>query len=381
MSEPPDQPVEPPSEPPQYTKYRSRPRLLSRGAADPIADLRARERAPAGGAPGPTRRRFALPWRRPGARPGRRITWQRVLGWVALAIAGWVLLSFVLFLISAQLRSGEVSDETKAALDDAGYPLTSPNNILVLGSDQRVEGTKEPGAATEGPSRSDSIMLLRVGGGHSSRLSIARDTLVDIPGHGTDKINAAYAYGGAALSIQTIRQYLGIEINHVIEVDFENFPKLIDALGGITYRGGCVLSRINGGDRNGGYTLRLKKGSSHLDGEQALALARTRKNECAPEETDLDRAKRQQQVLSAMKDKLATPGGLLGIPYGSFYRLPLVGWRAPAAFRSDMGGLQLTGVFGALAVGGTPKTEVLGTLSGVVPEEQRDAAVARFLKG
>jgi LCP family protein required for cell wall assembly len=386
MSDRPDPPAEPPArpapDPPQYTKYRARPRLLSRGGAEPISDLRRRTGGPEGamGAPpGAPRRRFGLPGRRPGA--ARRLTWQRVLGWALAAIAGWILLSFVLFLISAQLQAGKVSDATKAALDGAGFPLTSPNNILVLGSDQRAAGTKEPGASTEGPSRSDSIMLLRVGGGKSSRLSIARDTVVEIPGHGSDKINAAYAYGGAALSIQTIRQYLGIEINHVIEVDFENFPGLVDALGGITYEGGCVLSRINGGERNGGTTLRLKRGTSHLDGDQALALARTRKNECAPAETDLDRARRQQAVLSAMKDNLATPGGLLGIPNGAFYRLPLVGWRAPRAFTTDMGGLQLSGVFGALAIGGTPKTEVLGTLSGIVPDEEKNAAVARFLRG
>jgi LCP family protein required for cell wall assembly len=382
--EPPDAPPpEPPDAPPQYTKYRARPRLLSRGAG--VSDLRRPASGDRSGAPDAERapRRLGalrLPARRPPA-GGSRLTVGRVLRYVLLAIVGWLLLSFALFLVSAQLQSGKVSQETKAALDDAGYPLTSANNILVLGSDQRPEGTGEPGASTSGPSRSDSIMLLRVGGGASSRLSIARDTVVEIPGHGTDKINAAYAYGGAALSIETVKAYLGVEVNHVIEVDFENFPKLIDALGGITYDGGCVLSRINGGERNGGYTLRLKKGSNHLDGEEALALARTRKNECAPEETDLDRARRQQEVLSGMKDKLATPSGLLGIPHGAFYRLPLVGWRAPRAFTTDMGGLQLSGVFGALAIGGTPKTEVLGTLSGVVPEAERDAAVQRFLKG
>lgn len=381
-----------PEEPPQYTKYRARPRFLQRGAGS-ISDLR-RPAAPTG-AGGSLRDRLESLRRRrargaaartpdaPGAPTARarRLTWRRALAYALAAAAGWVALSFVLFLISAQLQAGGVSDETKAALDDAGFPLTSPNTILVLGSDQRSEATAEPGSSTEGPSRSDSIMLLRVGGGASSRLSIARDTIVEIPGHGADKINAAYAYGGAALSIETIRQYLGIEINHVIEVDFENFPKLVDALGGITYEGGCVLSRINGGTRNGGFTLRLKKGKSHLDGMEALALARTRKNECAPQETDLDRARRQQEVLSGMKDKLTTPGGLFGIPHGSFWRLPLVGWRAPRAFKTDMGGLQLTGVFGALAIGGSPKTEVLGTLSGIVPEEQKNAAVRRFLKG
>jgi len=359
---PPRGPAAPPAdEPPQYTKYRARPRLLPSRGGDRLAP------APApGAAEKPPRRR-------------RRLSWKRALVYLVLAGLAWVLVSFLTFMLSAQIQSGKVSDETKAALSDAGYPLTSANTILVLGSDQRAKGTKEPGASTEGPSRSDSILLLRVGGGHSGRLSIARDTIVDIPGHGRGKINAAYAYGGAALSIRTIRQYLGIPINHVIEVDFENFPKLIDAMGGITFEGGCVVSRINGGARNGGYTLRLRKGKSHLDGEQALALSRTRKNLCNPREDDLTRARRQQKVLAAMKSKMTTPWGLAGVPHGSFYRLPLVAWQTPRAFRSDMGGPTLLGVFGAMATGGSPTVSVLGTPSGVVPDELKQRMVERFV--
>jgi hypothetical protein len=154
-----------PDAPPQYTKYRARPRLLPRRGGDEIADLRRSDG-------------------RPPRTGGRRWTWKRVLKWAAIAVVAWIALSVVLFFVSAQIQSGKVSDETKQALDDAGYPLGSANNILVLGSDQREEGTKEPGADPSGPSRADSIMLLRVGGGHNSRLSIARDTLVDIPGHG-----------------------------------------------------------------------------------------------------------------------------------------------------------------------------------------------------
>jgi len=360
--------------PPSYTKYRSRPRLLPRREGDAIAELRRHAGRGDGGAR-PPRRGLRIPGTR------KPWTWGRVLRWVVGLFLGWILLSLVLFLVSAQIQAGDVSDETKAALDDGGFPLWSATNVLVLGSDRRTEGNAEPGASTSGPSRSDSIMLLRVGGGHNSRLSIARDTIVDIPGHGAGKINAAYAYGGAPLAIETVRQYLGIEINHVIEVDFERFPGLIDALGGVTYEGKCVFSKINGGRRNGGFTLRLRRGKTHIDGEQALALARTRKNLCRPQETDLDRALRQQFLLTAMKDKLTTPGGLFGIPHGAFYRLPLVGWRTPRAFQSDMSGPTLAAVFAAMAIGGGSETHVLGTLSGVVPESEKDAAVEAFLEG
>jgi LCP family protein required for cell wall assembly len=353
--------------PPSYTKYRARPRLLPRRQTDALAELRERR---GGGGDG----------RAPVVHGRRRWTWQRALKWVVIAFFGWIALSVVLFLLSAQIQSGKTSDETRAALDDAGFPLTSANNILILGSDQRVKGTKEPGASTSGPSRSDSMMLLRIGGGHNSRLSIARDTVVDIPGHGRSKINAAYAYGGAPLAIETVKQYLGVEVNHVIEVNFERFPGLINALGGVTYEGKCVVSKINGGNANGGYTLRLKKGSTHINGDQALALARTRKNLCRPQETDLDRAARQQFLLSAMKDKLTSVGGLFGVPNGAFYRLPLIGWRTPRAFTSDMNGFTLGGVFAAMGTSGSPTTQVLGTLSGEVPEAEKDAAVQKFLR-
>ncbi len=356
--------------PPSYTKYRSRPRLLPRRQGDAIAELRDR----GGAGPGDGRRgRMRVPGR-------GRWTWQRVLKWVVIALFGWIALAVALFFVSAQIQAGQMSGATKDALDGAGFPLVTPNNILILGSDQRVKGTKEPGASTSGPSRSDSIMLLRIGGGHNSRLSIARDTVVDIPGHGASKINAAYAYGGAPLAIETVKQYLGVEVNHVIEVNFERFPGLVNALGGVTYEGKCVVSKINGGNANGGYTLRLKKGSTHINGDQALALARTRKNLCRPQETDLDRAARQQFLISAMKDKLTSFGGLFGIPNGAFYRLPLIGWRTPRAFTSDMNGFTLGGVFAAMATSGSPTTQVLGTLTGIVPQSEKDAAVRKFLR-
>ncbi|QEC47478.1 LytR family transcriptional regulator [Baekduia soli] len=385
--------------PPEYTKYRTAPRLLRRGPRDggslldelrrgrgadapPLGGAPAPQPGPAGpGAPppeAPGRRRLPLPWR-----PRRRgpISVGRVVKWIVLAVLGWLALSLVLFLISAQLQQGDLSG--KVSLAGAGYPLTSANTILVLGSDQRTKGSKEPGASTSGPSRSDSIMLMRVGGGRSARLSIPRDTVVDIPGHGRNKINAAYAFGGPALAVQTIEQYLGIKVNHLIEVDFANFPQLIDAMGGIDYEGGCVVSRINGGFKNGGYTLRLKKGKTHIDGKQALALARTRHNDCNARESDLTRARRQQKILSAMKSRLVSPY--------AFPRLPFIAWNTPKALKSDMGGPTLLGLFGALATGGSPPTRILkpdgfeqapGGGAGLhVSDAEKQRDVARFLKG
>ena len=204
---------------------------------------------------------------------------------------------------------------SRACSNPPASPLTSANNILVLGSDKRQKDSREPGADINGPSRSDSIMLIRTGGGHAARLSIPRDTVIEIPGHGLQKINAAYAFGGPALSISVIKHYLGIPINHLVEVNFENFPQLIEAMGGVTYTGGCVVSYLDGGSANGGFTLRLRAGTHHLDGREALALARTRENRCAPQETDLHREERQQALLQDMKGQL--------LSFSSFLRLPL----------------------------------------------------------
>ena len=331
---------------------------------DPLSAERVRESRPRQG------------WR-------ERITPKRVILCLLALIAGWLILSLVLFLLSSHFQRTSPPANVASVLDPAGYPLTSANNILVLGSDRRQKDSKEPGAETTGPGRSDSILLIRTGGGHAARLSIPRDTVVEIPGHGLQKINAAHEFGGPAESISVIRSWLGIPINHLVEVNFENFPALIDAMGGVTYTGGCVVSRLDGGFSQGGYTLRLRAGSHHLNGKQALALARTRENLCAPSETDIQREEHQQALFTAMKSQLLSPS--------SFLRLPLIAWNAPPAIISDMSGPTLLGMFAALAISGTPPTHVLkpsGTITlpdgeqGLtVSEAQRRAAVARFEAG
>ena len=370
----------PPDDRPSYTRYRSRPAWLGGGrSGDALTALRRRE---TGGAPpkGPPRS-GGRPGSRSVHRPRGPVTPGRVVRWLALGLAGWVALSALLFLLSAQIESGKVSGEVDQFLA-GGFPATSKSTVLVLGSDARVKGKAEPGAQTIGaPSRADSILLVRTGAGASGRLSIPRDTVVDIPGHGTNKINAAFALGGAALAVRTVREYLGIDINHVVLVDFANFPQLIDSMGGIDVKTGCVRSEINGGRRNGGQTLRLKAGENHLDGDQALALARTRTNLCRPEENDLTRAKRQQQILAAIKDRAISPW--------TFVRLPWVSWNAPKAIRSDMSGPSLLGLIAHMATVGTGDARILapdGTVrlpdggSGLtVSDEARRRIVGRFL--
>jgi LCP family protein required for cell wall assembly len=352
---------------PEYKLYRSRPKLLQRGRRDGASLLDELRGTP------PDDR---APRRRP------RITVGRVVAWLSIAVVAWLLLSVALFLVSATLHRDQVPASAEAELDGGGVGLTSPQTTLILGSDRRTEGTKEPGASTSGPSRSDSILLMRFGGGHSAKLSIPRDTVVDIPGHGRDKINAAYAIGGPALTVRTVKQYLGVDVDHVFLVNFANFPALIDAMGGIDYTGGCVVSRINGGFRNGGYTLRLRRGTTHIDGRQALALARTRKNECNPREDDRTRARRQQKILSAMKSRVFSVGG--------FLRLPLISWNVPKSVQSDMGGPRLLGYALGLAFNGKAPTRVLKPSGAVrlpnggdaleVSDAEERSEVERFLR-
>jgi LCP family protein required for cell wall assembly len=347
------------SGPPEYKLYRSRRRLRDR-----LVSPGDRWDRLVGG-----RKR-----RPPGAGPrGRRFWVKRTLKWLAIAIVGWILLSVVLFFISAQLNKGLPASAT-AALSHGGNLLTG-STVLVLGSDQRPANEHEPGAV--GPGRSDSILLLHAAFGSVRRLSIPRDSYAQIPGHGAQKINAAFALGGAGLTVRTIEQFLGngLTVNHVVEVSFTDFPKLIDALGGIDVTlKHCVVSRnvFENGD-----VFRLPKGTHHLNGRQALEFSRIRENKCAPNETDIQRAERQQLVLQRMRAKVTS--------FGTFFRLPWVSWDAPRAFRTDMGGFSLGTLFGDLVTGGSGSTHVLKP-SGIGPGDsliispaERQAAVKQLL--
>lgn len=353
---------DPGAPPPEYKVYRSRPGLFDR------------MRSP-GEAWDRLRRNRQLKRRLPGQPQRGKAYWvKRVVKWVVLAAVAWVLLSVVLFFISAQVNKG-LPTSAEQALSGSGN-LLSGSTVLVIGSDQRPAGEHEPGAS--GPSRSDTLMLLRASFGSVRRLSIPRDSYAAIPGHGSQKINAAYAFGGAGLTVKTVENFLGggIRINHVVEVSFQDFPKLIDALGGID----VTLKRcIRSGNvfENTGRRLVLSKGAHHLNGTQALEFSRVRENLCAPNETDIQRAERQQLVLQQMRAK--------ALSIGTFFRLPWVAWDAPKAVRTDMGGLSLGTLITDLVTGGSGTTHVLqpsgigpGT-SLIISPAEKQSAVRDFL--
>jgi LCP family protein required for cell wall assembly len=318
--------------PPEYKVYRARKRPLSRGG-----DLDA------------LRRRLRRVTGREPDEPGERkpITPGRVLKWLALAVAGWLLLSLVLFLVSAQIQDG-VSADAERALSKGGSMLGG-TNILVLGSDARTGDSIDESAV--GPSRADTIMIVHAGLGGVRKLSIPRDTRADIPGHGSSKINAAYALGGPALTIETVENFMGngLKINHLVEVDFKDFPAFIDSLGGITVNN---KTRICSPPFDNFWKgIHFRKGELHLDGRRALGYARVRKNPCAPAEDDRARAARQQEVMRAMGAQAKSPG--------TFLRLPWVSWQAPKALKTDMRGPSLMGLFADIATGNSDDTEVL----------------------
>ncbi len=318
------------------------------------------------------RDRFRIPDRKPDKHKKekpekerhRRPPWFRIVKWGLIAVAGWVGFSFVLFMISAQMSSSELDSDAKDALSKSGNFLTKPNTVLVLGSDKRK------GEAGRG--RSDTILLWRFDGGGSSKLSIPRDTRVTIPGFGKDKINAAFAVGGPKLTIETIEfNFPPIKVNHLMMINFDGFADLVDALGGVEMTlGKCIVSRFEG------RTLRLKKGTHKLNGRDALGVVRTRKNRCAPNETDLTRARRQQQFLNSIKSSFRSPL--------TFFRLPWVAWEAPSAIESDMKGLSLTAMFLEMQRASSSKPEVLpvkpsgiGTQL-VVRDPEYKTAIQRF---
>jgi len=313
-----------------------------------------------------------------------RPRWLRALRWALAALAAWIGVSIVLFVISSLTATG-VPASAVAALSGGGLPPFSATTILVLGTDGRPPGLKEAGAAQDsesgGPVRSDTMMLIRTGAGHTSRLSIPRDTLVDLPGHGLQKINAAYYFGGAAGAIREVERFLGIEVNHVIVINFTNFASLVNAMGGVDYTGGCVDSNLYGGAADGGYTLKLSAGTHLLNGQQALQLAQTRDNLCDPAWSDLTREANQQQLFENMKSRVLSPIG--------FIHLPWISWYAPQTLETDMGAPTLAAVASSLALNGGGTTRLLTPTGGevlpgigdvlTITQSAKQADVERFL--
>lgn len=178
-------------------------------------------------------------------------------------------------------------------------------NILLVGSDARTGLTDEQrrklGTGTAEGKRTDSIMVLHMGGDKPTLMSIPRDSYVDIPGHGKNKINAAFSIGDAPLLVKTIEQNTGLYIDSYMEIGFGGFASVVDTVGGVNI---CVKNDMNDPKAH----INLKKGCQNMDGATALGYVRARYSD---PEGDIGRAKRQRQFLGALMGKVASPSNLL----------------------------------------------------------------------
>jgi LCP family protein required for cell wall assembly len=246
----------------------------------------------------------------------RRTVWL-LAGVLVLAII-WGILGFLAFRSGVKEANKRLDPRAARALaPQDGLMMSNPSTILVLGADT---GSK----SRTGTGRSDAIMLVRTdpGAHRIAMLSIPRDLRVDIPGHGQDKINAAYAFGGPTLAIKTVQNVTGLQPNHVVVVDFGSFGEVIDSLGGVTIdvpkrilsnRFDCPYKTQARCDRWQGW--RFRRGEQVMDGKRALIYSRIRENQLDPTESDITRGERQQAVVQAIADEVVSFKGYLRAPF------------------------------------------------------------------
>ena len=237
---------------------------------------------PPGGGPKPAKRK----------RPVRRV----------LAVLAAVLAALLVWLIAVPVYAWsriDRVDDVPSGQRPANQPGTT---FLLVGSDSREGLTKAEkkklGTGSTAGQRTDTIMILSIPpSGKPALISIPRDSYVPIPGNGTNKINAAYAFGGPELLVETVELNTGLRIDAYTEIGFGGFVNVIDALGGIEM---CLPKAIKDKDSH----LNLKKGCQTLSGTNALGYVRMRK---ADPLGDLGRVQRQRQMLAAIAKEAASP--------------------------------------------------------------------------
>ncbi len=223
----------------------------------------------------------------------RRRRWPYIL--LSLLLAAVVVTVGSYFYLDSRLHRKDV------LTNSADTPGT---NWLIVGSDSRQGLSREQenklATGRDAGSRTDTMMLLHTGAGGTTLVSLPRDSYVAIPGHGHNKLNAAFAFGGASLLVRTIEQNTGVHIDHYAEIGFGGFVGIVDSVGGVKM---CIKTAMK--DKKAG--LNLKPGCQTLNGAQALGYVRTR----ATARADLDRVDHQRQFFSALMKKSTGPGVLL----------------------------------------------------------------------
>lgn len=259
---------------------------------------------------GPTRASRPRPQMSPHhAGPQRQPTRSRKRRWAILLVG--ILVAWVAFEAWVPIHAWNSVTRVNAT-----PPVDRPaagigSNYILVGSDSRVgmseaeQNVLSTGPDEDGGQRTDSIILVhRSENGPSSMVSIPRDSYVQIPGHGRNKINAAFSLGGPQLLVATIESATGLRIDGFLEIGFGGFANVVDSLGGVEV---CVPFDMV--DERAG--INLKAGCQNLDGPNALGYVRARYSD---PRGDIGRAERQRQFLSAIIKKAATPSTVL-IPW------------------------------------------------------------------
>lgn len=212
-----------------------------------------------------------------------------------------LLLAWIVFLVAVPILAWTNVDKVRFEPEGERPDDQPGTTYLLVGTDSREdlskEERKELSTGNAGGSRTDTIMLLHTGSGPNLLLSIPRDSIVDIPGHGQGKINAAYAFGEAPLLVETIEANTGIRVDQYVEIGMGGVAGVVDAVGGIE-----VCPKRNMVDKLAG--LRIKKGCQEVDGATALAYARSRHTSGIG---DIDRVRRQREVVSAVGSAVLSP--------------------------------------------------------------------------
>ncbi|MCT1640865.1 LCP family protein [Dietzia cinnamea] len=297
------------------------PRRSSRaraGGRDPYRQATDRR----GGRPDRRSARAASAARR-GRRPGRAPLWRRI---GPLRIVGLVLVLVLTLGVVTALWADSKLQRIDALTDYPGRGGNTPGTVtLLVGTDSREGLTPEQQAqlstgseSDAGGKRTDTMMLVYTprGGDRTMLISLPRDLLVNIPGYGENKLNAAYTFGGPPLLTQTLEQQTGVRIDHYAEIGFGGFAGIVDAVGGVDI---CIEEPIV--DPLAG--LDLAAGCQTLAGPQALGFVRTRYGFA---EQDLQRVRNQRQFLGALMRKTLSPGNLLN----PFTAVPLLNSGAEA---------------------------------------------------
>ncbi|MTH55046.1 LytR family transcriptional regulator [Bacillus mangrovi] len=195
------------------------------------------------------------------------------------------------------LERGEKSELREQAVELAKDPVS----ILIMGVEDYSTGGKG--------GRSDTLIVMTLNPKEKSMkmLSIPRDTLVDVEGHGETKITHAYSYGGKELTVQTVEDFLDIPIDYYATVNFEAFKKVIDELGGVEVDVPFDFSEKSDVT---GKRIYFKEGKQTLDGEEALAYARMRKQD---PRGDFGRNDRQKEIITAIIKKATSPQNILKV--------------------------------------------------------------------